>query len=60
VSCALFDAAGRRVRELMEPSSRGPGLIRIGLDLHGAPAGLYFVRAQVDGRTLTRRIVQLP
>ncbi len=60
VSCALFDAAGRRVRELVAPSQRGPGLVRIGVDLHGAPAGLYFVRAQVNGVTLTRRIVQLP
>jgi hypothetical protein len=60
VSCALFDVAGRRVRELIAPAQRGPGLVRIGVDLHGAAAGLYFVRAQVNATTLTRRILQLP
>jgi hypothetical protein len=55
---AVFDVAGRRVREL---SSAGTFVTWDGRDGIGraVPAGLYFVRARTGGRTETLRLVKL-
>jgi hypothetical protein len=64
VSLALFDPAGRRVREL------APGRLPSGVhevrwdvrDLHGerVPSGLYFVRLTIGGQVLHSTVVVLP
>jgi photosystem II stability/assembly factor-like uncharacterized protein len=59
----VFDAAGRRVRELFSGGA-GPGSLPLawdGIDAHGhnAGAGIYFVRASAAGSTVTRRLVRV-
>ena len=49
---ALYDALGRPVRAL--PTAAGAGL---DLDVRHLPAGVYVLRGQVAGETLTRRVV---
>lgn len=63
VQITVFDAAGRRVRDLANgslPTGRHE-LAWDGRDLQGrrAVAGLYFVRIQREGQTETRRVVRL-
>ena len=57
---ALYDAAGRRVRVAAE-GAYPAGEHRIALELRdasgrGLPAGLYLLRLEAAGRTLTRRL----
>lgn len=61
---SIYDVQGRIVRHLARGAwlSRGPHEIRWdGRREDGAtcPAGVYFVRAQVDGRPLLRRVVKV-
>lgn len=58
----LFDASGRRVRELMDDSQVEPGLHRIPLDgrsAHGdrLESGMYFYRVQAAERTALGKVV---
>ena len=60
---AVFDAAGRRVRELFSGAA-GPGSLPLlwdGRDARGrrAGAGIYFLRANASGSTATRRLVRM-
>jgi hypothetical protein len=59
VSLAVFDQQGRRVRTLIEGSQPAGerAIVWDGCDDGGrlAPAGLYFVRLQCEGRSFTRR-----
>lgn len=60
-SLAIYDASGRRVRELLAGAQRA-GVQVVPWDLkddRGAAvaAGLYFVRLDAGGRVLTRRII---
>lgn len=61
VSLAIFDASGRRVRQLLTGvHPAGEQMVRWDLsDERGArvAGGLYFARLDAGGRTLTRRIV---
>jgi hypothetical protein len=63
VRIALYDAAGRRVRTFAEGwLPAGPrGFVWDGRADHGgmAAAGLYFLQAELDGRSETRRIVRV-
>ena len=61
VRIAIHDLAGRRIAEVFEGTApaggvrvRWEGRTDSGAD---APAGLYFVRAEVGGRIITRRLV---
>jgi hypothetical protein len=56
----LLDLAGRRV--LLEPlGAPGPGSHTLSLERHPRPRpGMYWVRLQQDGRSVTRSIVLSP
>jgi flagellar hook assembly protein FlgD len=60
----LYDAAGRRVRTLLEgPLSAGPHVVRWdGRNDRGAAlgAGVYFARLTSAGVSLSRKIVWMP
>jgi hypothetical protein len=63
VRLAVYDASGRRVRELVS-GARPAGEHAIGWDLRdarGVPvgAGIYFARLEVGGRTLTQKLITL-
>jgi hypothetical protein len=64
VSLALFDPAGRRVRELLsERMPSGAHEVRWDVrDAHGdrVPSGLYFVRLTIEGRVMHSTLVVLP
>jgi hypothetical protein len=58
----LFDAAGRRVRELLEDAQVEPGLHRIALDGRSdrgerLESGMYFYRVQATERTALGKVV---
>jgi hypothetical protein len=62
VRLGVYDVAGRRVKDLLR-SSLAPGLhgfLWDGCDERGRPAapGCYFVRAEVEGSSVVRRIVK--
>jgi probable HAF family extracellular repeat protein len=63
VRLGIFDLTGRRIRELADRPfpAGGSEVIWDGRDAHGAPvgAGLYWVRLDALGRTLTSRITVL-
>jgi len=63
VEATVFDAAGRRVRRLLDaPSVSGRHVVDWdGADDDGVPAGagLYFVRVRVGDREFTARVVRL-
>jgi hypothetical protein len=63
LSLSIHDAAGRRVRSLWQgPSEARSGSVTWdGRDGAGrsVPAGVYFVRAESEGRTATRRLVRV-
>jgi hypothetical protein len=56
VTVALYDVAGRLVSVLMENEFQpaGPGTIHF--DTRGMAAGVYFVRMELDSRSVSRRI----
>ncbi|HZM14806.1 MAG TPA: Ig-like domain-containing protein, partial [Candidatus Krumholzibacteria bacterium] len=59
----IFDARGRRVRQLLD-DVRPPGRMQvdfIGTDDRGRrlDSGVYFMRLQSEGRTITRKVVLL-
>jgi hypothetical protein len=59
---SVYDASGRRVRGLSSGMIGGSGsLTWDGRSAAGepAPAGMYFLRVNVEGRTLVRRFVRL-
>src|SRR5262249_2267318 len=63
VRLAIYDASGRRVRELMT-GAEPAGEHAIGWDLRderGQPvrSGVYFARLEVEGRTLSQRFTRL-
>ncbi|MFN8177669.1 MAG: FlgD immunoglobulin-like domain containing protein [bacterium] len=63
VSVGIFDVVGRRVRTLFD-GNHAEGACSFtwdGRDASGrrAAAGVYFVRMQADGKTLTERIVRM-
>ena len=64
VSLAVFDVNGRRVRTLVQgPVDAGEHGVSFALaDGQGRPLsmGLYFVRLEAGGRTLTTRLVASP
>jgi WD40 repeat protein len=53
---ALFDVLGREVREIVS-DRLSAGRYRFQLDSGGLAAGVYFVRAELDGSSLTRSLV---
>jgi hypothetical protein len=58
---AVFDVRGRLVRELLQRSPRGGGVHDAVWDLRDArcqrvPAGVYFVRLEAEGATVSRRM----
>jgi flagellar hook assembly protein FlgD len=59
----LYDVSGRALRTLLDGRYEAgtQDLVWDGRDERGlvAPAGLYFVRANVEGSVLTRRVVRL-
>ncbi len=62
VRAELFDAAGRRVRVLLDAASVEPGMHQVPVDGHrddGAPlgSGLYFYRLQAAEKVATGRFV---
>jgi hypothetical protein len=61
VSLAVYDAAGRGVRRLAEgefsPGSHGLRWDGRDADGHPAPTGLYFLRLEGGGSTITRKTV---
>jgi hypothetical protein len=63
VDLALFDASGRRVQRTRIEGAKGALEGHTWQILDGkrnrVPAGLYFVRAAVDGRTVSGRVVVL-
>jgi hypothetical protein len=63
VRVLLYDVSGRALRTLFDGrcGAGSHGIEWDGRDAMGsvAPAGLYFVRADVEGRQLTRRIVRV-
>jgi hypothetical protein len=54
----VYDVAGRRVVE-REVSQLGPGLHSVKLDTRGLAAGVYMVRLNQAGRSLTARAIVL-
>ncbi len=63
VRLTIYDTTGRRVRELAS-GARPAGEHAIEWDLrgergHAVDAGIYFVRLDVDGRSLTRKVATL-
>lgn len=63
VDVAIFDLAGRKVRQLLR-GYRGTGIVRVewnGLDDHGqrAAGGVFLVRVRLGGETVSKRIVLL-
>jgi flagellar hook assembly protein FlgD len=62
VSIEVFDAAGRLVREVLRGSTLSAAeIFWDGRDSSGrpVPAGLYFVRAQSGGASVTNRVAVL-
>ena len=63
VEVAVFDATGRRVRTLLSGLTESGSLPLLwdGLDARGhrAGAGVYFLRANASGSTVTRRLVRV-
>ena len=63
VRVGVFDVRGRRVRVLDDtPRASGPNVVTWDGHLEGggeAPAGIYFIRLELPGRTETRRVVRL-
>jgi len=63
VEVAVFDAMGRRVRTLLSGLTESGSLPLLwdGLDARGhrAGAGVYFLRANASGSTVTRRLVRV-
>ena len=61
IHLSVFDASGRRVREILsgEVGSGGHTVNWDGLDERGAsvPAGAYFVRLDAPGHRMVRRAV---
>jgi flagellar hook assembly protein FlgD len=63
VSLAIYDASGRRVRELAS-GARPAGQHSLAWDLHdetghAVGAGLYFARLETGGRVVTQRFSAL-
>jgi glucose/arabinose dehydrogenase len=61
VHLTLFDALGRRVRQLVAPTDQTPGQHRVSWDGtddsgRGAAPGVYVARLNVDGQVIDRRI----
>ena len=61
VRIAIHDLAGRRIAQMFDGAAPAGG-VRVGWEGRtgsgtDAPAGLYFVRAEVGGRVITRRLV---
>jgi len=64
VRLAIYDVAGRRVRELAS-GARAAGEQAIGWDLrdeagHLVHAGLYFARLEAEGRVHTQKVATIP
>ncbi len=62
LDAAIYDAGGRRVRELLQGA--GAGTVRLvwdGREGSGvlAPAGVYFLRVRLGARTLERRVIRV-
>lgn len=60
IHLAVFDVAGRRVREMTLPESTGSLRVEFdGRDALGAllPSGVYFCRIQARGESVTRKVV---
>ncbi len=63
VRLAIYDAGGRRVRELAS-GTQGPGAHSVSWDLrdeagHAVAAGLYFAQLEAEGRVVVRRFSAL-
>src|SRR5262245_12912580 len=59
LAVALHDARGREVARLFEPASRAAGPLELRWSADAPPAGVYFVRATLDGRSVGARVVLL-
>jgi trimeric autotransporter adhesin len=57
VSLSLFDAAGRRVRTIMNHESLVAGPHDVPLETQGIQPGLYFVRLEFGSRTASQKLL---
>ena len=57
VSVTLHDLEGRVVRTLQPPTSRPAGMFSLPVDFSAQPAGVYFCRLLVGGRSIARKLV---
>jgi hypothetical protein len=56
----LFDIAGRRIRELVAANALAAGPHEVRLEGRGLRAGVYMLRLEAAGRSLSRRLVVVP
>jgi hypothetical protein len=56
VTVALYDVTGRRVAIFLDNEFRPVGPGRINLDTRGIASGVYFVRMEVAGKSVSQRI----
>jgi predicted small secreted protein len=59
VTLAVFDVQGRRLATLLNRSPVPAGEHVVPLETGGWPAGCYFARLEVDGQTISRKVVVL-
>jgi hypothetical protein len=59
VTIALYDVAGRRVATLLDNVVRTAGPGRVGLNVRGLAAGVYFLRMETETKSVSRKITVL-
>lgn len=57
VSLVLYDVTGRLIKTLLQGVKQGPGRYKVPTDVSELPGGVYFYCLDVNGQTLTQKLV---